>query len=241
MDTQGEFVRAQVARRLGRLARHRCPREFGHRKAGAQFQITGAPEGWTAQNVLWVPEPTSSHQPRQSSIRHKLASADARRERRVRGCQSVSHAAARAPGLLGAPTPANVHLRVNGFIWCLPIPGPVFVLAATRRFYSKIGWAAARSFESTGPGIAGCQLAIEPRSWFDSEVALSISPREDPKVGTHRALATRTCRRLGGPRRVAMVDAGSPARSRSLDEDRLETSLPSVGAQAQEIDATRQP
>jgi hypothetical protein len=134
--------------------------------AGAQFQISGAPEGWTAQNVLWVPEPTSAISlgnpifptelhPRTAGVNVAFAS-----------CQTTSHVLLGRLVLLGAPTPANVHLRVLGFKWVPTDPPSPFVLICDLPMFSKVGVGGGEIvLNDNGPGIAGCQLAIEPRSW----------------------------------------------------------------------------
>ena len=96
---------------------------------GAQFQITGAPEGWSSSNVLWVPadgtvnlgHPMFASPPRKRGVMNAFSS-----------CQGAEGEVTKVSLgrliLLGAPTPVNVHLRVQGFELVPTDPRCPFVL-----------------------------------------------------------------------------------------------------------------
>lgn len=139
------------------------------RLTGAQFMITGAPEGWTTQNVLWVPEPTSaislgnpvfptSSHPYSAGVNVAFST-----------CQDRPGGGRVLLGrvvLLGAPTPGDVHLRLTGFKLVPPDPLQPFVVSCADQWYSK-AVVAGSEFVLNGPQPASCLLptALEPSTW----------------------------------------------------------------------------
>ena len=136
---------------------------------GAQFRITGAPEGWTTQNVLWVPEPTSA-----ISLGNPLFTTTVYP---VTGGVNVAFSTCQSrPGggrvllgrivLLGAPTPGEVHLHVTGMPRYGGTPTPPLVTRCDAPFYTQV-LIDGSEFVLNGPQPARCPepTAIEPATW----------------------------------------------------------------------------
>jgi hypothetical protein len=97
---------------------------------GAQFQITGMPEGWSSATALWVPadgvvnvgHPLFPGPPHEDTPGVNVAFGT---------CQGSLTEATKVPLgrliLVGAPTPKNVRLRVEGFSLVPFDPKCVFV------------------------------------------------------------------------------------------------------------------
>ena len=136
---------------------------------GAQFQITGAPEGWTTQNALWVPEPTST-----ISLGHPLFATSVHPD--TPGVNVAFSSCQDRPGggrvllgrvvLLGAPTPGEVRLRLTGFRLVPSDPLQPFVVGCVEQWYSK-AVVGGSEFVLNGPQPASCQAptAVEPSTW----------------------------------------------------------------------------
>jgi hypothetical protein len=90
---------------------------------GAQFRITGVPAGWTSENALWVPEPSSAislgHPLFPTSVHPAVAGVNVA----FRWCQFGPRVLLGRIVLLGAPTPGEVRLRVEGFELAPQDPG----------------------------------------------------------------------------------------------------------------------
>jgi hypothetical protein len=136
---------------------------------GAQFKITGVPEGWTTQNALWVPEPTSA-----ISLGHPLFATAIHPS--TPGVNVAFHECQSRPSggtvllgrivLLGAPTPENVHLRVTGFQLFPEEPLNPFVLICDAPMYSK-AVVGGGEFVLNGPQPLNCAgtTAVVPSTW----------------------------------------------------------------------------
>jgi hypothetical protein len=133
---------------------------------GAQFQIRGVPEGWTPDNVLWVPDvgvAISMGHPMFPSALHSW----------VEGvnvafstCQTTATGGRIPLGrivLLGAATPPRTHLRVDGFQL---VPGdphcPIFIGGGPVYAMSCV---TGGDVVLNGPASTLCAMAIEQQTW----------------------------------------------------------------------------
>lgn len=133
---------------------------------GAQFMIQGAPETWTPQNVLWVPDvgtaislgnpvfPTPLH-PYTPGVDVTFSS-----------CQRASTNSRVPLGrivLLGPPTADNVRLRVTWFDLVPSDPNCPFVLDCSPG--AEKVCVGGGQIVLNGPPPANCQTAVEARTW----------------------------------------------------------------------------
>jgi len=133
---------------------------------GAQFMISGAPDTWTPQNVLWVPDvgtvislgnpvfPTSMH-PFTPGVNITFGD-----------CQRSSTNARVPLGrvvLLGPPTADNVRLRVTWFDLVPTDPNCPFITDCSPG-YPKV-CVGGGEIVLNGPPPANCGVAVEERTW----------------------------------------------------------------------------
>ena len=133
---------------------------------GAQFQITGAPEGWSSSNVLWVPadgalnlgHPMFASPPRKRGVINAFSS-----------CQGAEGEVTRVPLgrliLLGAPTPVNVHLRVQGFELVPTDPRCAFVVNCDLPAGLAKECVEGGEIVLNGDAAGGCGVAVHRSSW----------------------------------------------------------------------------
>ena len=136
---------------------------------GAQFQITGMPEGWSSATALWVPadgvinvgHPLFPGPPHEDTPGVNVAFGT---------CQGSATEPTKVPLgrliLVGAPTPNNVHLRVEGFK-LIPIdPDCVFVTNCDAPLgYPKL-CVGGGEFVLNGTSSAGCgAVAVSEETW----------------------------------------------------------------------------
>lgn len=133
---------------------------------GAQFQITGMPEGWTPETALWVPDAGAG-----ANIGHPLFGTPTHPD--VPGvnvvfpsCQGTVGETTKIPLgriiLIGAPTPENVHLRVEGFDLVPPDPDCPFVTDCS--LYPKF-CVGGGEIILNGNGTGGCAVAVSENTW----------------------------------------------------------------------------
>jgi hypothetical protein len=137
--------------------------------AGAQFKITGAPEGWNPQNVTWVPEPTSAISLGNPLFATSMHPSTPGVNVAFLECQSWPSGGTVLLGrivLLGAPTPENTRLRVQGFQLVPVDPLDPFVLRCDFPMYSK-AVVGGGEFVLNGPQPLNCAgtTAVVPSTW----------------------------------------------------------------------------
>jgi hypothetical protein len=130
---------------------------------GAQFQITGMPEGWTPTNVLWVPAPEAA-----VNLGHPLFPNDIHRNRPGVNVAFSRCMEGRVPLgrviLLGAPTPGEVRLRVEVVKLYADEPDcPIIVDCDIPTFTLRC--VGGGEFVLNGSGPASCQVAVEAVTW----------------------------------------------------------------------------
>jgi hypothetical protein len=141
------------------------PGEAALRVMGAQFQITGAPAGWTSANALWVPADGTLN------IGHPMIPSPPRK----RGAIVVFTASPGAEGtgtkgplgrlvLLGAPTPENVHLRVERCEFTDRDPQCPFVLDCNSPDFDGV-CVEGGEIVLNGAAATGCGVAVSASTW----------------------------------------------------------------------------
>ena len=134
--------------------------------SGAQFQITGAPAGWTPQNVLWVPDAglaINLGHPLFATPVHPLTPGV---NVTFNACQSSPEGAKIELGrliLLGAPTPENVTLRVKPYELVPPDPDCAFVTYCAP-YFEKV-CVGGGEIVLNGPKSTGCHVAVAGETW----------------------------------------------------------------------------
>jgi len=133
---------------------------------GAQFKITGTPPGWTPENALWVPDagaganighplfPTPTH-PQTPGVNTVFSS-----------CLSFPEGGRVPLGriiLLGAPTPANVTLRVEYFDLVPPDPDCPFVTACAPDYHPVC--VGGGEIVLNGDKPYGCHVPVATPTW----------------------------------------------------------------------------
>jgi hypothetical protein len=132
---------------------------------GAEFRIVGAPESWTQQNVLWVPDVGTTitvGNPLFPSGPYPRAGVGIAFSKCQTGGDTHRVTLGRIV-LLGPPTADNVHLQVTTTtIWedvtCPAVnrcDGPAYP-------YACVGGG---EVVLNGPAPSSCQLAVEERTW----------------------------------------------------------------------------
>ena len=134
----------------------------------AQFQITGAPETWTVENALWVPDPGTTLNLGTPLFATPAGYNDPGVYIGFSGCRTGAagdHVQLGRIILLGAPTPENVHLRVEGSRpwWNLPPVCPLTI--ACDGLYSTKVCVGGGEFVLNGSVPASCQVAVTPTTW----------------------------------------------------------------------------
>ena len=133
---------------------------------GAQFRITGVPAGWTPENAFWEASPGITisignplflgvpQHPEVAGVNVAIASCSP---------QAGNLVTLGTIRLVGAPTPENTTLRVEGFELVPIDPQCAFVTVCDAPFYSK---ACVGGGEATLNGNGGCDItAVEEKSW----------------------------------------------------------------------------
>lgn len=135
---------------------------------GAQFRITGAPEGWLPTNALWIPDNGVA-----ISMGHPMFAGPPHEE--VSGlnvtfssCQQIEAGDTVPIGriiLLGAPTPENVRLQVESFVWSGGDPDcPISTDCIYPEF--NIFCVGGGGIVLNGDDSAGCNVvSIESHTW----------------------------------------------------------------------------
>jgi hypothetical protein len=131
--------------------------------SGAQFQITGKPEGWTPANVLWVPEPASAISLGHPIFASGLHPATPGVNVAFHECQTANRVLLGRVVILGAPTPGNVHLRVEGFDLVPPDPNCPFLVDCGPHFFKEC--VGGGEIVLNGPEPASCQMAVQSSTW----------------------------------------------------------------------------
>lgn len=133
---------------------------------GTEFRIVGAPESWTPQNVLWVPDVESVF-----SVGNPIFPNHPYDEGGVAvifsTCQTGGTSHRVTLGrivLLGPPTADNVHLKVvTTGIYGSRVPCPAVTRCDAPAFsYACVGGG---EVVLNGPAPASCQVAVEERTW----------------------------------------------------------------------------
>lgn len=134
---------------------------------GAQFQITGTPEGWTPSNALWIPDNGVA-----LSMGHPLFAGPPHEEMSglnvtFSSCQQVEGSNTVPLGriiLLGAPTPENVHLQVESFVWAGSDPACPFATDCIVPEFN-IFCVGGGDIILNGDDSARCMVSVEGHSW----------------------------------------------------------------------------
>jgi hypothetical protein len=130
---------------------------------GAQFSITGAPEGWASQNALWVPALDAT-----VSLGHPLFANPSHDDQPgvnvAFGTCQTGHVPLGRIVLLGAPTPGNVRLRVDVVQLSPSDPDCPFIVDCDAPVFAKhcVGGG---EFVLNGTAPASCQVAVAPATW----------------------------------------------------------------------------
>lgn len=133
---------------------------------GAQFQITGAPEGWSSSNVLWVPADGAVN------LGHPMFASPPWKRGVITAfsyCQGAEGEVTRVPLgrliLLGAPTPVNVHLRVQGFEFVDIDPQCPFVMNCDIQAGYAKECVEGGEIVLNGDAATGCGVAVARSTW----------------------------------------------------------------------------
>jgi hypothetical protein len=133
---------------------------------GAQFQITGIPAGWTPQNALWVPDAgvtvNIGHPLFANTVHPQTPGVNLAFSRCLAFPEDDTIPLGRII-LLGAPTPENVTLRVQGYKLVPTDPDCVIVTHCAP--YYEIGCIAGGEIVLNGNKSTGCQVAVAEETW----------------------------------------------------------------------------
>jgi hypothetical protein len=132
--------------------------------SGAQFQITGAPESWTADNVLWVPDAGVTINMGHPLFTNPIHPSTPGVNVAFSACQGNERVPLGRVILLGARTPEDVHLRVVGYQLLPSEPRCPIVFDCTFPTYPMV-CVGGGEIVLNGSAPAGCEVAVEARTW----------------------------------------------------------------------------